>query len=665
MWRGLGKGMSVKRFVLGSKGLLVAALALGAVAAAGRPAAAHPIADKYNSLAPWQRQLLGNASTGYVTVPGGMFGSAVYQEFRGGVIWWDFAPGSGTYVLFGNYWKWQETGRWTGYLGRPLSDELLVGDNRGSYSRYQHGFITWTKETGFHMIFGEIAQLYDAKGKMTGIYGYPVTDHVVHGVGNHVQFERGYIYWSPQTGAHGVRGAFLDKWRALGWEWGALGYPKSDAYTLSDGTVRQDFERGFLYQSPGFPVQVGDGPAPRAEWVWGSTRALPYSRDLTDMGASTVHNDTLYIFYGDGPRHKQYGDYADPIGFIPHPSGFVSDLAPLGSQDHVINDGSDWCPYRIRFAPGNPMFRDGRRTLLVGNDPGTEVAVQEFYDHGGTIVPRQDQLPGGAFSYAGKCYTFVGLALDKGHTTEKWFLGLACSPDPAESKGVFDWKMDLGDAGLGFQHIAPYVVTNSQIPGLPQTNARDGLIMIVMGWLPVPGTTDWAPSYRVAWIPLRLDSAGEIAPRPEEFRFYRGGGGDPWVKDPRDAKKFFDTPKDWTAISLDRIPRTGQWIVLYQKTLADFKNQNPAVRHEGIYARIGSTPWNWSKEVCIFNPDREQAWQSGFMKDVPGGFAYGAFLLHPYIEWIEGQQTVKIRYLMSTGQPYRTVVMESQIKISD
>ena len=58
-------------------------------------------------------------------------------------------------------------------------------------------------------------------------------------------FERGSIYWTPQTGAHEVRGAIRDKYAQLGWEAGSLGYPISDEYSVTGGK-RSDFQHGSI-----------------------------------------------------------------------------------------------------------------------------------------------------------------------------------------------------------------------------------------------------------------------------------------------------------------------------------------------------------------------------------------------------------------------------------
>jgi uncharacterized protein with LGFP repeats len=67
--------------------------------------------------------------------------------------------------------------------------------------------------------------------------GYPATDEIAlpDGEGRLNHFEHGSIYWTSQTGAHEVHGAIRDKWAALGWQPGFLGYATTDETGTPDG----------------------------------------------------------------------------------------------------------------------------------------------------------------------------------------------------------------------------------------------------------------------------------------------------------------------------------------------------------------------------------------------------------------------------------------------
>lgn len=77
--------------------------------------------------------------------------------------------------------------------------------------------------------------------------GFPMTDEFGtpdrRGRFNH--FERGSVYWTPQTGAHDVRGPIRDKWAEMGWERSRLRYPTSDQRSHGD-TLSNEFEGGAI-----------------------------------------------------------------------------------------------------------------------------------------------------------------------------------------------------------------------------------------------------------------------------------------------------------------------------------------------------------------------------------------------------------------------------------
>lgn len=58
-------------------------------------------------------------------------------------------------------------------------------------------------------------------------------------------FEKGSIYWSAKTGARLVSGNTLKKYKELGAEDGALGYPITDERPTAEST-EQTFEHGFI-----------------------------------------------------------------------------------------------------------------------------------------------------------------------------------------------------------------------------------------------------------------------------------------------------------------------------------------------------------------------------------------------------------------------------------
>lgn len=103
----------------------------------------------------------------------------------------------------------------------------------------------------------EIDKKYAALGGANGILGKPRdVEKDAHGGGRFRDYDRGSIYWHPQIGAHEVHGAIRDKWAALGWETGPLGYPISDETEAAEGGRFNNFQRGALHwqSAPDVPL---------------------------------------------------------------------------------------------------------------------------------------------------------------------------------------------------------------------------------------------------------------------------------------------------------------------------------------------------------------------------------------------------------------------------
>ncbi|MFE2311105.1 FG-GAP-like repeat-containing protein [Streptomyces sp. NPDC059411] len=105
-------------------------------------------------------------------------------------------------------------------------------------------------DSGEHRVCGPILAKYLSVGGTA--LGYPITDTVstpdLYGRFVHFRTPGAYptsIYWSPDTGAHLVRGAIRGHWSDQGWENGSLGFPTSDEYVVTNG-ARSDFQGGYV-----------------------------------------------------------------------------------------------------------------------------------------------------------------------------------------------------------------------------------------------------------------------------------------------------------------------------------------------------------------------------------------------------------------------------------
>jgi uncharacterized protein with LGFP repeats len=121
----------------------------------------------------------------------------------------------------------------------------------GRFNHFQNGSIYWTQATGAWEVHGNIRNKWEALGWETGVLGYPVTDEMTtpDGIGRYNHFRKGTtegsIYWTPTTGAWEVHGLIREKWKSLGWETSALGYPVSDEYAVTGGR-ESEFQKGYI-----------------------------------------------------------------------------------------------------------------------------------------------------------------------------------------------------------------------------------------------------------------------------------------------------------------------------------------------------------------------------------------------------------------------------------
>ncbi|APX00383.1 hypothetical protein [Arthrobacter sp. QXT-31] len=176
----------------------------------------------------------------------GLRNGGSYQAFRGGSIYWSAASAAHT-VGGAIRGTWAAAGAQNGLLGYPASDEGRGLKNGGSHQTFQGGRIHWSPATGAHITRGAILSAWAGSGYERGPLGYPTSDEVkgLKNGGSYQTFQGGVIHWSPATGARITRGAIRAAWAAAGYERGTLGYPTSNEFAFSGGTV-QNFQGGVI-----------------------------------------------------------------------------------------------------------------------------------------------------------------------------------------------------------------------------------------------------------------------------------------------------------------------------------------------------------------------------------------------------------------------------------
>ncbi|WP_288791815.1 alpha/beta hydrolase-fold protein [uncultured Corynebacterium sp.] len=189
---------------------------------------------------------LGFPTTGETTTPDGV---GRFVHFENGSIYW--TPQTGAYAIPGDMFKaWGENGYETGDLKYPVAEANQVGN--GYVQKFQGGFLTRNPDKSHNIVHGAIAEKYGELGTATSALGYPKSNEIAIRGGFFQQFEKGNIYWSPETGAHVVLyGDIFEEWGKRGYEQGAMGWPTSDMREIPAGGLVIDFQHGTLEQVNG------------------------------------------------------------------------------------------------------------------------------------------------------------------------------------------------------------------------------------------------------------------------------------------------------------------------------------------------------------------------------------------------------------------------------
>ncbi|HEX6357513.1 PQQ-dependent sugar dehydrogenase [Actinophytocola sp.] len=171
-----------------------------------------------------------------------------WRTYARGSMYW--SPATGAHVMVGAIrWKYLSFGGHL-VLGMPATDEL-AGAGGGRFQLLARGQgIYWHPNTGVHVLIGAIHARYRAIGAETSALGYPITDEGGAPNARFNHFERGSIYWTPWYGAWELYGAVLGRWATLGGG-PALGFPTGpEGYTANRTGRIQHFERGTIFWSP-------------------------------------------------------------------------------------------------------------------------------------------------------------------------------------------------------------------------------------------------------------------------------------------------------------------------------------------------------------------------------------------------------------------------------
>jgi hypothetical protein len=372
-----------------------------------------------------------------------------------------------------------------------------------------------------------------------------------------------------------------------------------------------------------------------------------------DLGASFDHDGRLYFLFGDSfPSPTINPPPMTPRRFSDS-TAYSTDSNPEAclTLDFITSPNGSYLPPQIQVPPG---------------DPAAPVTDGIF------------EVPTGGFSAGGKMYIFrttdavivcpaskCGVdVIDMNRSI------LASSDDDAQSfKHLYDVSTDK------FINIAPVVVNNADVPGLP-TTAGQGLLA-------------WASNthYRhsdpyLAYVPL--DSVEDRT----TWRYFAGlqDGLPTWSNLEADAVPLFSSSTPCIGeLSVGWNPFLNEWLMLY--------NCFPTPR--GINLRAATQPWGpWSDAEVIFDPVADKGychfihWSDaanpspfgqtpcdhlanpadpsnppGNVSNLFGG-EYGPYVIARFTSYDASAKATTIYYTMSTAIPYTAVLMKTALQAS-
>jgi SpoIID/LytB domain protein len=143
---------------------------------------------------------------------------------------------------------WRKLGGRRSMLGAPTSPEVAVeGASGGIGARqlFEKGRAYWTQRHGAAAVAGAVLARYRKLGGPASAYGFPrmTVQKTADGVGRKLRLVNGMIFWSPDSGAWGLRGKVLQAYKKRKYSAGPLGYPVSN-FVNTDRVQRARFQGG-------------------------------------------------------------------------------------------------------------------------------------------------------------------------------------------------------------------------------------------------------------------------------------------------------------------------------------------------------------------------------------------------------------------------------------
>ena len=336
----------------------------------------------------------------------------------------------------------------------------------------------------------------------------------------------------------------------------------------------------------------------------------------TDLGSSFSHNGRIYFLFGDTGPHAE-----DCIGF-------TTDTDPEAG-------------IRLQFVaqPGNPhQYLSPTTVPAIPNGPF--------------------EVPAGGFSANGKMYVFFTTDhfQDAVGNDRMGRSVLAWSGDSAQSPFHLLYDFSNVHQGGKFINVSPVIVDNAFVGGLPDAKGS-GLLVFGTGLYR-------ASNAYLSYLPL---GAVEDRSRVRYFAGRQAGSHNVcWSTQESDAMALFTDPQ------------IGEFCVHWNAFLRIWVMTYNAGSPRGIVFRVAEQPWgpwsaasllfdpwvdngychfmhaSWDSRVCdyVFDPGRATEWAG----------EYGPYVITPFTKG--DATTTTIYFVMSTWNPYNTVLMKTTISLS-
>jgi uncharacterized protein with LGFP repeats len=220
----------------------------------------------------------------------GLRNGGIGQFFENGSIW-DSNATPPVIVPWFVQDGWATTGWEEGPLGYPIGD--LFEPDGGFAQDFEGGAVYWSEDTGSHGVASPIFDHWATAGYERGALGYPTADEVESVKGLRQSFTGGTIWWSPSVGAQVVSTTLQSAWARSGWENGPLGEPSGAEGTLPGGRY-QRFQGGYVYWSAATGAQAVVG-AIRTVWGRSGSEKGPLGYPTSDE-----------IALPDGARYQKF-----------------------------------------------------------------------------------------------------------------------------------------------------------------------------------------------------------------------------------------------------------------------------------------------------------------------------------------------------------------------